>query len=78
MKKIIIKKIILQSFAGNATNMTLLQIFEKNNSYNLYINQDMINFKYCLEIVKEIKTDEIMLLILNKKFLFIIWRISEL
>ena len=62
-----------QSFAGDATkeknkkymNMTLLQIFEKNDSYE---NQDLKTFKYNLDIVKQIKNDENMCLILNKKF----------
>ena len=63
-----------QGFAGDATkeknkefmNMTLLQIFEINDSYE---NQDLKTFNYNLEIIKQIKADENMALILNKKFL---------
>ena len=62
-----------QGFAGDATkeknkefmNMTLLQIFEKNDSYE---NQDLKNFKYNLDIVKKIKSDENIRLILDKKY----------
>ena len=48
-------------------NMTLFQIIEKNDSY---INKDLINFEYNLEIIKKIKTDEKteVYFILNKKF----------
>jgi hypothetical protein len=61
-----------QSFAGDATkernkefmNMTLLQIFEENDSYE---KQDLKNFKYNLDIVKKLKYDENMYLTLNKK-----------
>ena len=47
--------------------MTLLQIFENNDSY---INKDLINFEYNLNIIKKIKTDEKgeIYFILNKKF----------
>ena len=48
-------------------NMTLLQIFENNDSY---INKDLINYKYNLNIIKKIKTDEKgeIYFIFNKKF----------
>ena len=48
-------------------NMTLFQIFEKNDSYR---NKDLINYEYNLNIVKKIKIDEKaeMNFIMNKKF----------
>ena len=47
--------------------MTLLQIFENNDSY---INKDLINYEYNLNIIKKIKADEKgeIYFILNKKF----------
>ena len=48
-------------------NMTLFQIFEKNDSYG---NKDLKNFEYNLNIVKKIKINEKaeMNFIMNKKF----------
>ena len=48
-------------------NMTLLKIFEYNDSY---INKDLINHEYNLSLIKKIKTDEKgeIYFILNKKF----------
>ena len=48
-------------------NMTLFEIFEKNDSY---INKDLNNYEHNYNIIKKIKTDEKgeMYFILNKKF----------